>query len=112
MSTLKNKSSEFNRWGREIEFLFEDENELLAEMETTTDFDHNASITVARLSALINNYQKSLESMNNPPRYESSGGNTSKLKLLKMDLPHSQTPTRIGCLSLICSKGRYIQIHS
>ena len=70
LSTLKNKSSDFNRWGREIEFLFEDENELLAEMETTTDFNHNASITLARLSALsalINKYQKSSESMNNPP---------------------------------------------
>ena len=87
LSTLKNKSSDIHRWDHEIELLIEDENELLAEMETTTDFDHNASITVARLSALISNYHKSLESINNPPRYESSGRNTSKLKLPKLELP-------------------------
>ena len=74
---------------------------LHAEMETTTNFDHHARITVARLSALIRNYHKALESMKSPPRYESSDGSTSKLKLPKMELA---TPTRIGCLSLVCSK--------
>ena len=87
MSTLKNKSLDIHHWDRGIELLTEDENELLAGMETIIDFDHNASITVARLSALFNNYHKSLESMNNPPRYEFSGGNTSNLKLLKLELP-------------------------
>ena len=61
-------------------------------METTTDFDHNASITVARLSALISNYHKSSESLSNPPRYESYGGTTSKLRLPKLELP-----TFTGC---------------
>ena len=56
-------------------------------MDTTTDFDYIASITVAKLSSLISKYHKSLESMNNSPRYESSRGNTSKLKLPKLELP-------------------------
>ena len=87
LSSLKNKSSDIHRWDREIELLTGDEIELLAEMETTTDFHHNASITVARLSALTTNYHKTLESMNNPFRYDSSGGITSKLKQLKKELP-------------------------
>ena len=37
---------------------------------------------------LVNsNYHKSLESMSNPPRYEFSGGTTSKLGLPKLELP-------------------------
>ena len=56
-------------------------------METTTDFDHNASITVARLSAPISNYHRSLESMSKHPLHESSGGTTSKLSLPKLELP-------------------------
>ena len=69
-------------------------------METTTDFDHNASITVDRLSALISNSNKSLGSMNNPPRYESSGGNTSRLKLPNMELP-TFTGSYTDCMSFI-----------
>ena len=100
----KLKSSDIHRWDREIEFLIEDENDVLAELETTTDFDHNASITVARLSALTSDYHKSLESMTNHPRHGSSGGKTSKRKLPILEILTFTGSYTDLCLSLICSK--------
>ena len=55
-------------------------------MEFSTQFHHNASVTVARLSALIDNYKRQSGATVNSPRTSTNDGNqnSSKLKLPKL----------------------------
>ena len=53
LKTLQDKIQVIHRYDAEIELLLDDDDQLSQDMELSTEFHHNASVTVARLSALI-----------------------------------------------------------
>ena len=65
------------KFDAEIELLIEDEDDLAYELEQQTEFHVSASVTIARLSALIENYKKERD---RPPRFQQT--------LLHQALPH------------------------
>ena len=75
-----------HQWDAQIELLLDDEVELSQDMESATEFQHNASIASARLEALINNYKRQGQAVSNN-QGSSSGVLSSKLKLPKLQLP-------------------------
>ena len=90
LKTLQDKIQVIHRYDAEIELLLDYDDQVSQDMELSTQFHHNASVTVARLSALIDNYKRQSEvTVNSPPyiykRWEPE--NSSKLKLPKLQLP-------------------------
>ena len=76
------------RWDTEIQLEIEDEAELEADTQASTTFDVSSGITIARLTALIDNYKKRTAARtNSSPRSSSSPSSTSSLKLPKLQLP-------------------------
>ena len=89
LKTLQTKIQVIHRYDAEIELLLDDDDQLSQDMELSTQFHHNASVTVARLSALIDTYKRQSEATVNSPRTSTNDGsqNSSKLKLPKLQLP-------------------------
>ena len=79
-----------HKFHAEIELLIKDEDDLANELEQQTEFHVSASVTITRLSALIENYKKEQD---RPPlefptdTSPSSSATSSRLKLLKLQLP-------------------------
>ena len=63
-----------HKFDAEIELLIEDEDDLANELEQQTEFHLSASVTIARLSALIKNYKKERDS---PPHEFSTDSSPS-----------------------------------
>ena len=72
----------------EIELPLDDDDQLSQDIELSTKFHYNASVTVARLSTLIDSYKRASEATENSPRTSTIDGsrNSSKLKLPKLQL--------------------------
>ena len=51
--TIQDKIQVINQYDAEIELLLDDDDQLSQDIELSTQFHHNASVTVARLSALL-----------------------------------------------------------
>ena len=85
LKTLQDKIQVIHRYDAEIELL-DDDDQLSQDMELSTQFHHNASVTVVRLSALIDNYKGQSEATMNSPRTSTNdrSQNLSKLKLPKL----------------------------
>ena len=58
LKTLQNRIAMIHKFDAEIELLIGDEDELANELEQQTDFHVSASVSIAKLSALIENYKK------------------------------------------------------
>ena len=58
LKTLQDRIAMIHKFDAEIELLIEDEDDLANELEQQTEFHVSASVTIARLSALIENYKK------------------------------------------------------
>ena len=58
LKTLQDKMQVIHRYDAEMELLLDDDDQLCQDMELSTQFYHNATVTVAHLSALINNYRR------------------------------------------------------
>ena len=89
LKTLQDKIQVIHRYDAEIELLIEDDDQLTQDMEVSSQFHHNACVTVARLSALIDNHKKAREVTRSSSRPSASDStqSTSKLKLPKLQLP-------------------------
>ena len=85
---IQDRIQVIHRYDAEIEQLLDDDDQLSQDMELSTQFHHNASVTVARLSALIDNYKRQSEATVNSPRTSTNDGsqNSIKLKLPKLQL--------------------------
>ena len=86
LATLNQKARVVHQWDAQTELLLDNELELSQDMESATEFQHNASIAIARLEALINNYKRQGQAVSNN-QGSSSGVLSSKLKLPKLQLP-------------------------
>ena len=83
-----------NKFDAEIELLIEDEDELANELEQQTEFHVSASVTIARLSALIENYKKERD---RPPReFSTEPSSSNSATSSRMKLPKLQLPTFTG----------------
>ena len=58
LKTLRDRIAMIHKFDAEIDLLIEDEDELANELEQQTEFHVSASVSIARLSALIENYKK------------------------------------------------------
>ena len=58
LKTLQDRIAMIHKFDAEIELLIEDEDDLANELEQQTEFHVSASVTIARLSALSENYRK------------------------------------------------------
>ena len=67
LKRLEDKIQVIHRYDAETE-LFLDDDQLSQDIELSTTFHHNASVTVARLSALIDNYKWASEAAGNSQR--------------------------------------------
>ena len=61
LKTLQDKMQVIHRYVAEMELLLDDDHQLCQDMELSTQFYHNATVTVAHLSALIDNYKRASE---------------------------------------------------
>ena len=90
LKTLQDRIAMIHKFDAQIELLIEDEDDLANELEQQTEFHVSASGTIARLSALIENYKKERDrplrefSTDSSP---SSSATSSRLKLPKLQLP-------------------------
>lgn len=88
LSNLKTKATDIHRWDTEVQLEVEEGEAFNREVENATDFDLRSSITIARLTSLINNYKKQVEASGPTAfRMSSSGSSISKMKLPKLNLP-------------------------
>ena len=84
LSSLKSKVQDIHRWDTEIQLGIDDENELDTDVQAATNFEMDSSITIARLTALIDNYKRQPL----PSRRSSSPTVPgSRLRLPKLELP-------------------------
>ena len=58
LKTLQDRSSRIHNFDAEIELLLGNEDELAKGLEQQTEFHVSASVTIARLSALVANFKK------------------------------------------------------
>ena len=58
LKTLQDRIAMIHKFDAEIELLIKNEDELASELEQQTEFHVSASLTIARLSSLIENYKK------------------------------------------------------
>ena len=65
LKTLQDKIQVNHQYDTEIELLDDDDDQQSQDMELSTQFHHNASVTVACLSALIINYKRASEATEN-----------------------------------------------
>ena len=86
LATLNQKAQVVHQGDAQIELLLDDEVELWQDMESATEFQHDTSIAIARLEALINNYKRQGQAVSNN-QGSSRGVLSSKLKLPKLQLP-------------------------
>ena len=88
LTSLNRKMLDNYRWDTEIQLEIEDEAELEADTQASTTFDVSSGITIARLTALIDNYKKRTAARtNSSPQSSYSPSSTSSLKLPKLQLP-------------------------
>ena len=87
LTSLNRKMLDIYRWDTEIQLEIEDEAELEEDTQASTTFDVSSGITIARLTALIDNYKKRTVARTNSSPRSSSPSNTSSLKLPKLQLP-------------------------
>ena len=89
LQTLQDKIQVIHLYDAEIELLLDDDDQLSHDVELLIQFHHIASVTVARLSALIDNYKIQSEATVNSPRTSTNDGsqNSSELKLPKLQRP-------------------------
>ena len=89
LKTLRDRIAMIHKFDAEIELLIEDEDELANELEQQTEFHVSASVSIVRLSALIENYKKERD---RPPRefstdpFSSNSATSSRMKLPKLQL--------------------------
>ena len=93
LKTLQVRIAMIHKLDAEIELLIEDEDDLANEMEQQTEFHVSASVTIARLSALIENYKKERD---RPPREFSTDSSSSSATSSRLKLPKLQLPTFTG----------------
>ena len=90
LETLQDSIAMIHKFDADIELMTEDEDELANELEPQTEFHVSASVTIASLTALIENYQKERD---RPAREFpkdpslSSSATSNRLKLPKLQLP-------------------------
>ena len=91
LASLKGKLLDIHRWDTEIQLEIEDEAELDADMEASTDFEITASTTIARLTALVDNYKKQTQAAvltgSTTRRSSSPTAVRSSIRLPKLQLP-------------------------
>ena len=89
LSNMKTKALDIHRWNLEIQLETEDDAKFDAEVENATEFNIRSGIAIARLTALIENYKKRLETSDSTPLRRSSSPRSagSKLRLPKLNLP-------------------------
>ena len=89
LKTLQDRIAMIHKFDAEIELLIKNEDELASELEQQTEFHVSASLTIARLSSLIENYKK----RDRPPHEfstdpsSSNSATSSRMKLPKLQLP-------------------------
>ena len=94
LKTLQDRIAMIHKLDGEIELLIEDEDELANEREQQTEFHVSASVTIARLSALIENYKKERD---RPPReFSTDPSSSNSATSSRMKLPKLQLPTFTG----------------
>ena len=93
LKTLQDIISMIHKFDAEIELLKEDEDELANELEQQTEFHVSASVTIARLSASIENYKKERD---RPPREFSTDPSSNSATSSRTKLPKNQLPTFTG----------------
>ena len=76
LSSLKGKLLDFHRWDTEIQLEIEDEGDLNADIGATTEFEISANTTIARLTALIDNYKKQIATLTTTRRSSSPYSHT------------------------------------
>ena len=88
LKTLLDKIQVIPWCDAELKLLLDDDHLLSLDMDLSTQFHHNASVTVARLSALIDNFKRASEATGNSPRTSTNSGsqNSSKLKFSILQL--------------------------
>ena len=74
LKTLQDRIAMIHKFDAEIELLIEDEDDLANELEQRTEFHVSASVTITRLSALIEKYKKERD---RPPREFSTDPSSS-----------------------------------
>ena len=90
LKTLQDKIQVIHRYDAEIELLLDDDDDQMSQdREFSPQFHHNASVTVARLSALIDNSKRASDVTGNSSRTSTNNGsqNSSELKLPKLQFP-------------------------
>ena len=105
LKTLQDKIQVMHWYDTEIELLLDDD-QLSQDMELSTQFLHNASVAVARLSAPIDNYKRASEIRGNSSSTSSNDRSliSSRLKLPFFNFHHLQVRLRIGWASPTFSK--------
>ena len=95
-ANLKNRWNLVHRYDAEIELLIDDEDDLSSEIDSSALFDEKASIAIVRLESLINTYKQKALLRRTSTSEVTSGTTTSKMKLLKLQLPVLQALTLNG----------------
>ena len=93
LKTLQDRIAMIHKFDAEIELLI-DGDDLANELEQQTEFHVSASVTIARLSALIENYKKERD---RPPReFSTDSSPSSSVTSSRLKLPKLQLPTFTG----------------
>ena len=97
LETLQDRISRIHKFEAEIQILIEDE--LANEVEQQLEFNVAASVTIARLSALIGNYKKQRDTrplVFSTDLFSTNSATSSRRKLPNFSYQHSLDPTLTG----------------
>ena len=97
LKTLQNKLKMIRKFNAEIELVIEDEDDLVSELEQQRQFQFSASVTIARLSALIAKNEK--ERHRPPHELSTDPSSSSSATSRKTKLPELRLLTLTGSLN-------------